>query len=78
MSSFRLYERAWVLIEGYETAQQVHKDAAYPGQFVVAGHRYDIDARAVPQASSSPAILSLLSLQAAAEAGLHSDYSLGI
>ena len=73
--SFRLYESAWVLIEGNPEPMQVHKDAANLGIFNVGGHQYDIDARPLARSVGTPNILSILSLQAVKEAGLVSRYS---
>jgi hypothetical protein len=73
--SFRLYESAWVYVEGDPNPNQVHKDAANLGVFNVGGHQYDIDARPLPRATGTPTILSILSLQDARAAGLSSHYS---
>lgn len=70
--SFRLYESAWVTVEGAELPQQVHKDPVNRAVFNVGGFRYDIDARAVDR--DAPPIVSILSLQAVREAGLSSNY----
>ncbi|EGF89233.1 hypothetical protein ABI_45800 [Asticcacaulis biprosthecium C19] len=67
-TNFRLYESAWVLVEGLEAPVQVHKDPGKPGAFRVGEHLYDIDARAMT--AGSPKLLSILSLQAMSGAGL--------
>ncbi len=72
--SFRLYESAWVRIDGMDEPVQVRKDPQRLGAFLVAGHTYDIDARPVTPSSGAPAIASLLSVQAVHEAGLRSSY----
>lgn len=73
--SFRLYESAWVRVDGVEEPLQVHKDKQNAAVFVVGNHRYDIDARPVPSGNLAPSIRSLLTLQAMREAGLHSGYN---
>ena len=72
--SFRLYESAWVQIEGVEKPAQVHKDRINPAAFNVEGFQYDIDARALSETSGAPRLLSILSFQAIREAGLHGNY----
>jgi hypothetical protein len=75
--SFRLYESAWVRVDGVEEPVQAHKAPNVPGTFVVHGNAYDIDARPVDPSSGAPAILAILSIQAAHEAGLRSRYGEG-
>ncbi len=72
--SFRLYESAWVAVEGAENPMQVHKDPVDKAAFIVGDFRYDIDARPLPPGSAAPPILSLLSLSDVREAGLRSNY----
>jgi len=72
--SFRLYESAWVRIDGVDEPVQAHKDRHVPGAFLVNGNSYDIDARPVDPASGAPLIRSILSIQAVHEAGLRSHY----
>ncbi len=72
---FRLYESVWVVIEGVDTPCQVHKDPSNMAVFIANGHRYDVDARPVASGENTPAILSVLSLQAMKEAGLRSGYN---
>ena len=72
--SFRLYESAWVRVEGIEEPVRVHKDPRNPGTFRVADHAYDIDARPMTRDSGAPDIVSILSVQAAREAGLSTAY----
>ncbi len=73
--SFRLYESAWVDQQGMSEPQQVHKDPAQSGTFLVGGYRYDIDARLMPGQAGAPVLLSLLNLQNTRDAGLPSNYS---
>ena len=68
--SFRLYESAWVLLEGSDQPIQVHKDRTNAGAFHVNEFLYDIDARALPSAMVVPRIAQILNLQAVREAGL--------
>lgn len=75
--SFRLYESAWVQLDGVDQPFQVHKDPANPAAFNVGGHQYDIDARPLTRTSDAPRIASILSIQAAREAGLRSNYGEG-
>ncbi len=72
-TSFRLYESAWVEVEGAAQPLQVHRSPENPGVFAVGSGLYDIDARALPP-GDAPRILSILSLQAVREAGLRSNY----
>ncbi len=73
--SFRLYESAWVRVDGVEAPVQVHKATQSPGTFLVAGNAYDIDARSIDPSSGAPAITAILSIQAVHEAGLRSHYA---
>ncbi len=75
--SFRLYESAWVRVEGFDEPFQARKDPQRPGTFLVAGHAYDIDARPITPSAGVPVITSLLSVQAVREAGLRSAYGIG-
>ena len=72
--SFRLYEGAWVQVEGREAPAQARKDRSNLAAFNVAGHQYDIDARPLVAADGAPALLSLLNLQAVREKGLNSGH----
>ena len=75
--SFRLYDGAWVRVDGIEEPLQVHKDRQNAGVFIVGTERYDIDARALPSNGPVAALVSILSLQAVREGGLHSTYRHG-
>ena len=72
--SFRLYESAWVRVDGIDEPVLVHKDPRRPGTFRVADHVYDIDARPLTPDPGTPAIVSILSVQAVREAGLRTSY----
>ena len=73
--SFRLYESAWVRVEGSDKPVQARKDKSHLGAFLVGDFRYDIDARALPNQADAPNLLSILSLQAVREADLRGQYS---
>jgi hypothetical protein len=72
--SIRLYESAWVDLEGHERPLQVHKDARNPAAFNVGDFQYDIDGRPLDMSVGAPKILGIYNLQAAKEAGLKADY----
>lgn len=72
--SFRLYESAWVVVDGVEEPVHVHKDRVNPAVFHVGEHLYDIDARPVQLHRATPRILSILSLSEVRDAGLRSGY----
>ena len=75
--SFRLYESAWVMVEGIEAPVAVHRDPVNRAAFQVGDCQYDVDARPL-HPRDAPPILSILSLQAVREAGLHSNYGGGM
>jgi hypothetical protein len=72
MTRFRLYESAWVVVDGGDKPAQVRKHPGKPGYFQVGEFTYDIDACTVD--AGAPRLLSVLNLEAAREARLHSDY----
>ena len=74
--SFRLFESAWVRVEGRDEPVQAQKNPQMLGTFLVGSHSYDIDARPVDPRSVTPAITSILSIQAMHEAGLNSNYGM--
>ena len=74
---FRLYENAWVQIDGVEQPVQAHKDPINRAAFNVGGYQYDIDARAMPGETNAPALVSILSLADIREAGLQMTNGLG-
>ena len=71
----RLYDSAWVIVEGQAQPFQVSKDTRNPAAFNVGEHQYDIDGRPLASASDAPKIVSLHSLQSAKEAGLRTQYN---
>jgi len=73
--SFRLYESAWVRIEGHDEPMQVRRDRKNAAAFNVGDYQYDIDARPLRQNDGAPRIVTVLSLQAAREAGLATEYN---
>ena len=73
--AIRLYQSAWVRIEGNDKAFQVARDRKNPAAFNVGDHQYDIDGRPLRASDQAPAIVSVLSLQAVREAGLATDYN---
>jgi len=75
--SFRLYDSAWVRVDGIEAPLQAHKDRQNAGIFVVGDYRYDIDARPLPSNDPAPPIVAILNLHAVREAGLHTGYRHG-
>jgi len=68
--SIRLYDTAWIELEGRAEPVQVRRDAQRHDVYHVGDHAYDIDGRAAPAASASPRILRVLSLQSVREVGL--------
>ncbi len=70
MMSFRLYESAWVRIEGVDQPAQAQKDPINRAAFNVGGFQYDIDARAMPGETNAPALVGILSLADIRAAGL--------
>lgn len=72
--SLRLYDSAWVMVEGMEHPQRVTKDRKNPAAFNVGDHQYDIDGYGLVRGDNPPKITEILSLQAVKEAGLRSDY----
>ncbi len=73
--AIRLYQSAWVRIDGNDKPLQVHRDRKNAAAFNIGDHQYDIDGRPLQSADSVPRILAVLSLQAVREAGLATDYS---
>lgn len=70
----RLYDSAWVAVDGINAALQVRKDGRNPAAFNVGDFQYDIDGRPLPSNPDAPTILQLHSLQSAKEAGLQVRY----
>ncbi|MDC7676720.1 hypothetical protein [Asticcacaulis machinosus] len=73
--SIRLYDSAWVRVEGSDQPLQARKDRQNPAIFHVGDHRYDVDATASKTSEGAPKILGILSLQAMREAGIRPDYN---
>jgi hypothetical protein len=70
----RLYDSAWVRIEGSDAPLQVFKNKNNAALFDVGDHQYDIDGRAAPTNPAAPVLVSLLSLSEIRELAL----SLGV
>lgn len=68
--SIRLYDTAWIELEGQAEPVQVRRDAQRHDIYRVGDHAYDIDGRATPAAQASPRIMRVLSLQSVREVGL--------
>lgn len=74
--SLRLYDCAWVRIEGAEDSPvQAFKNPRNPAAFDIAGHQYDIDGRSIPGDNAAPSVASLLSLSEVRELGLSTGYN---
>ena len=72
--AIRLYDSAWVQVEGKGEAVQVFKDRNNPAAFNIDGHLYDIDGRPFAGHQTAPAIVRLHSLQSAKDVGLAPSY----
>ncbi len=68
--SIRLYDTAWIELEGQTGPVQVRRDILRHDLFHVGDHAYDIDGRAHASVASSPRIIRVLNLQAVREVGL--------
>ena len=68
--SIRLYDTAWIELEGLPAPVQVRRDAQRHDVYRVGEHAYDIDGRADVSAAGSPRIVRVLSLQSVREVGL--------
>ena len=73
--AIRLYESAWVRVDGSDKPLQVHRDRKNAAAFNVGDHQYDIDGRPLRALDKAPKIVAVLSLQAVREAGLATDYN---
>ncbi len=73
--ALRLYDSAWVRIEGRDEPLQVQRDRKNAAAFHIGDFQYDIDARPLRPGDKAPAIITVLSLQAVREAGLAPDYN---
>ncbi len=72
--AIRLYDSAWVILQENSGPIRVRKDRSNPAVFHVGDHRYDIDGRAFLSGATAPDIVKVLSLQAAHERGLSTQY----
>ena len=70
----RLYDSAWVVLDGHPEPLQARKDRTNAAAFNVGEYQYDIDGRPLRTYPNAPAILTLHSLQSAREAGLRTAY----
>ena len=66
--SIRLYDTAWIELEGAAAPVQVRRDIQRHDLFRVGDHAYDIDGR--PGSDEMPRIVRVLSLQSVREVGL--------
>jgi len=73
--SIRLYDSAWVRLSGVDAPQPVRKDRSNPAAFHIYDFLYDIDGRAYRATELVPQIEAILSLAAAREAGLSTQYT---
>jgi hypothetical protein len=72
--AFRLYDSAWVELEGQGAPVQVFKDRKNPAAFNVGEYQYDVDGRPLKSMIDAPVIVRLHSLQSARDAGLSTQY----
>ena len=68
--SIRLYDTAWIELEGQDAPVQVRRDVQRHDAFRVGEHAYDIDGRPDPSTMDAPRIVRVLSLQSVREVGL--------
>ncbi len=70
--SIRLYDTAWIELEGHSAPVQVRRDTARPEIFRGAGFEYDIDGRpkGAPDTDAAPRVIRILNLQTVRETGL--------
>ena len=73
--AIRLYDSAWVNLEGGAEPQQVRKDRKNAAAFNIGGYLYDIDGFAMNGQVGAPRIVLVHNLQSAKEAGLRMDYN---
>ena len=72
--TIRLYDSAWVELEGQRSPLQVFKDRKNPAIFNVGEFQYDVDGRPSKSTVDALTIVRLHSLQSARDAGLATDY----
>jgi hypothetical protein len=68
--SIRLYDTAWIELEGQATPVQVRRDVQRHDVFRVGDQGYDIDGRPDVSTLEAPRIVRVLSLQTVRESGL--------
>lgn len=68
--SIRLYDTAWIELEGHATPVQVRRDLARHDVFRAGDLAYDIDGRPDLSVGDAPRIVRVLSLQSVREVGL--------
>lgn len=73
--AIRLYDSAWVNLDGGNEPQQVRKDRKNPAAFNVGGYLYDIDGFPMHGQEGAPRIAFVHNLQSAREAGLKMEYN---
>jgi len=66
----RLYDSAWVRIDGFDAPVQAFKNKRNAALFDVGDHQYDIDGRAAPGNPDAPALSKILSLSEIRELAL--------
>ena len=73
--TIRLYENAWVELDGQGRSLQVFKDRKNPAAFNIGEYQYDIDGRPLKSTVDAPTIVRLHSLMTARNAGLSIQYN---
>jgi len=68
--SIRLYDTAWIELEGAETPMQARRDIQRHDLYRVGDYAYDIDGRPSTATPDAPRIVRVLSLQSVREVGL--------
>lgn len=68
----RLYDSAWVRVDGSDTPVQAFKNKRNAALFDVGDYQYDIDGRASPSDLATPILRKLLSLSEIRELALSS------
>ena len=74
--NIRLYDSAWVELEGMHQPVQVRRDLKNLAAFNAAEFQYDIDGRPLAKQAIGPKIVRLHNLQSARDAGLPMTYEL--
>jgi hypothetical protein len=72
--AIRLYDSAWVMLRDSDQPHKVIKNRANPAMFEVGGYHYDIDGRAFHFAETVPDIVQILTIRAAQDMGLSTQY----